>query len=605
MCKKLIPAVLLGLLILPPLLPAQNAINWQAADASGAETSMNSLQFLYTSTGQPATGESAGSGRVLHSGYLFIRTVPSGAATLVAQSSIDFGNVIVGQNELRQLTVSNGGTQPLHITATSIAPAVFALISGGGPQTISSGGSVTMTLRFPPSAAGSASGALVIASNAVNAPAHNVSLSGSGVASAPAISLSAVSLDFGQVEIGMNSVRGVTVSNTGNAPLNISGQTVGGANAADFTIIHSSGTPIAPTGSDYIELRFSPSAAGVRMASLTIGSNDPNFPSMVVSRSGSGTSSAQPHISVSQTVMDFGTTSPGTPVERDLVISNTGTASLVLTGQNVSGVSFTLLTPAAGTIAAGGNSTARLRFNPPSNGNHTGSFSISSNDPTAPTTAVSLRGAGGGSTGPRISLGSTVLDFGAVAVLQPKELDLLIRNIGISDLVISSQMIGGADVLHFSISQAAGSPVAPGGGTTLKVRHYPTSPGPKVALLRLLTNDPGMPTAEVALISTVVNAEELPGPAEDAVLLANFPNPFVASTTLAYRMGNPGRVELTVYDTHGRAVALFDEGLREAGTHGLILDASSLSAGVYSVVLKAADSGGRAVIRTMRITCIR
>jgi len=593
------------LLLFSAAAAGQTRIDWQAADASGAEKSMSSTQFLYTSTGQPSVGVSVGSGRMLHSGYLYIRAQPSGTPTIIAQSSLDFGNVIIGQNEVRQLTVSNGGALPLNITGTSISPAAFEIAAGGGAQTINPGGSATMTLRFTPSAAGAAAGSLVITSNASNAPTHTVSLSGAGVSAAPAISLSANTLDFGPVDLGSSAVRSVTVSNTGNAPLNVTGQTLGGTNAPDFVINHSSGTPIAPAGSDYIEIRFSPSAAGGRTAALTVTSNDPNFPSLTVSLSGSGTTGAQPHITVSQTTLDFGTTAPGTPVDRDLVISNTGSASLTINAQNVTGQSFALTSSAAGTIPAGGNATARLRFNPSSPGGYNGAFEISSNDPASPTVTVTLRGIGGSAAGPRIALGATVLDFGNVAVLQSKEMDLEVRNIGSSDLVISAQLIAGADALHFSITQAAASPVAAGGNTTVRIRHLPTSGGAKVAILRMITNDPGMPTAEIALISTAVGTGSPPEPPENVKMSANYPNPFTEATNIAYELGEAGEVELTVYDSHGRCVMSLSQGSREAGSYGVVLEPAKLPAGISAVGLRAALRSSGFVTRSMLMHCAR
>ncbi|MDH7514336.1 MAG: choice-of-anchor D domain-containing protein [Bacteroidota bacterium] len=461
-----------------------------------------------------------------------------------------------------------------------------------------------MTLRFAPAAAGSISGALVITSNASNAPIHTVTLTGNGMISVPAISLSATMLDFGSVELGSSAIRSLTISNLGNAPLNLTGQSLTGAHASDYTIVRMSGTPIAPAGSDYIEIRFAPSATGVRTASLLISSNDPNTPVSTVSLAGSGTSTAQPHISVSQNTIDFGTTNPGTPVDRDLVISNTGTAALVLVGQNVSGTSFLLLTPAVGTIAPGGNSIARIRFDPPSMGSFAGTFLVSSNDPVSPTVAVSLHGVGGGSTGPRLALGATVLDFGAVPILQAKELDLEIRNIGTSDLVISSQLIAGTDALHFSIVQAAGSPVIPGGRTAVRVRHLPTSAGPKVALLRLTTNDPGLPTAEVALISTAVGSDEPPSPPPATRILGAYPNPFSSITTLTYSLETSAEVELFVYDIHGRVSSSNYQGTRDAGCYIVTFDGSRLPRGAYAVVLKAFTKDGRRMTHVTTIHCV-
>jgi hypothetical protein len=65
---------------------------------------------------------------------------------------------------------------------------------------------------------------------------------------------------------------------------------ISGANASDFSII---GAPVLPvsigTGSSLtLTIRFNPSAAGPRVATLTVGTSDPANPSVVVALSGTG-----------------------------------------------------------------------------------------------------------------------------------------------------------------------------------------------------------------------------------------------------------------------------------------------------------------------------
>jgi hypothetical protein len=599
--SRRIAALLLLALALAPAVNAQRTIPWWAADASGAAQGVQTLQALYSSTGQPAVGLSNGSGRILGSGYLFIRIVPSGAPTIVGQAAVDFGSVIVGSNVARSYTVQNGGAAPLVISGMTIAPAVFSIQSGGGPQTIPAGGSVTMQLLFAPAAAGAASGQLVITSNASNAPTFTVTLAGTGTASAPVIALSATTLDFGAVATGSSSVRSVTVSNTGNAPLAISGQSVAGTDAALYTITHNASTPIAAGNSDYIELRFAPTSAGVKTATLTITSNDPNHASVTVFLSGSGTTTTQPHIALSATTIDFGTASVGGTVQRDLVISNTGTATLTISGQNVSGAMFSLTQPAGGAIAPAGTSTARLTFAPTAAGTYTGAFDIASNDPAAPTVTVQLRGTCGTVTGPRIAFSSSVLDFGNVAVMSPKELDLTVRNIGTSDLIISGQSIAGTNALDFSIAQAAGSPIAPTGSSIVRVRHLPLSAGSKMALLRIASNDPGSPTSEVVLISTATGVDRLPAAPDGIRLHQNYPNPFNPSTTIEYETDEAGAVRLAVFDATGRTVAVLDNEARTAGSYRVTWDATAVASGVYTAELRVTTARGAVVERIVML----
>jgi hypothetical protein len=62
-------------------------------------------------------------------------------------------------------------------------------------------------------------------------------------------------------------------NNGGDANLVVSGVVVGGANSADFSAESGCTAPVALGGSCPIAVRFSPSAAGGRVANLTVNSN--------------------------------------------------------------------------------------------------------------------------------------------------------------------------------------------------------------------------------------------------------------------------------------------------------------------------------------------
>ncbi|MDX9757619.1 MAG: T9SS type A sorting domain-containing protein [Bacteroidota bacterium] len=81
-----------------------------------------------------------------------------------------------------------------------------------------------------------------------------------------------------------------------------------------------------------------------------------------------------------------------------------------------------------------------------------------------------------------------------------------------------------------------------------------------------------------------------PAPA-DLALDAAWPNPFgpgiADATTLRYTLATAGDMELTVYTTAGRRVAILADGYREAGTHRARFAAGQLPAGTYLAVLRA------------------
>ncbi|NBC15796.1 MAG: T9SS type A sorting domain-containing protein [Bacteroidetes bacterium] len=59
-------------------------------------------------------------------------------------------------------------------------------------------------------------------------------------------------------------------------------------------------------------------------------------------------------------------------------------------------------------------------------------------------------------------------------------------------------------------------------------------------------------------------------------------------TTIRYALPEPTRVRLAVYDLLGREVATLADGLKPAGRHEAIFEASGLPSGVYLYRLEAA-----------------
>lgn len=64
-------------------------------------------------------------------------------------------------------------------------------------------------------------------------------------------------------------------------------------------------------------------------------------------------------------------------------------------------------------------------------------------------------------------------------------------------------------------------------------------------------------------------------------IVANHPNPFVASTIIRYFLPAASQVRLSVHDQLGREIAVPVDELREAGEHAVLFDAGSLRSGIY------------------------
>jgi len=69
-------------------------------------------------------------------------------------------------------------------------------------------------------------------------------------------------------------------------------------------------------------------------------------------------------------------------------------------------------------------------------------------------------------------------------------------------------------------------------------------------------------------------------------LLPNYPNPFNASTTIPFRVDQPGTVLMEVFDVQGRKVATISDSFFSAGFHSIRWDAQNVSSGVYFLRMK-------------------
>lgn len=105
------------------------------------------------------------------------------------------------------------------------------------------------------------------------------------------ISVSPNVLDFGEAPIGIPSepLR-VTVSNTGNADLDVTGISTKGQHSSQFTLNEDtcSDRKLLPSESGQVDVVFEPTSIGTKVATLSIPSNDADVPVLDVSLSGTG-----------------------------------------------------------------------------------------------------------------------------------------------------------------------------------------------------------------------------------------------------------------------------------------------------------------------------
>ena len=94
--------------------------------------------------------------------------------------SLSFGNVNVGVSPSLGITLTNSGNSNVTISSVNTSGAGYSASGVGSSATLTPGQTATLNVTFAPTAAGSVTGSVSVASNASNSPA-TISLSGSGV----------------------------------------------------------------------------------------------------------------------------------------------------------------------------------------------------------------------------------------------------------------------------------------------------------------------------------------------------------------------------------------------------------------------------------------
>jgi trimeric autotransporter adhesin len=199
----------------------------------------------------------------------------------VSPQSLTFGNTEVGTQSAAQLvSVSAPNGDPVTFTFASLASS-----SVDNMFVISAGTCATQTpcqfsVIFKPTATGTQQ-TQIQETDVITGTSYAISVQGTG--GVGSVSLSQSSLTFAARDEGTTSIpQTITLTNTGDTTLVISGITFIGANVADFPIQgNTCGSSVAAGANCTISISFDPSASGSRSAILQITSNAASSPDTV------------------------------------------------------------------------------------------------------------------------------------------------------------------------------------------------------------------------------------------------------------------------------------------------------------------------------------
>ncbi len=252
------------------------------------------VQFMPTATGTATGNITVGSNSTSGSTTVVALSGAGAAATnpqlTVSPTNLAFGNVTVNTAMIQTLTLQSTGTSAVTVNSDAITGSGFTIVSQSLPVTLNPQQSMALQVQFEPRATGAVSGQITVGSNSTSGSTSVVTLSGTGAAANPQLTVSSTSLSFGSIALNTATTLSITLKSTGTTPVTINSAAITGPGFS--TIGGSFPVTLNPSATATVQLQFEPTTAGAATGKLTISSNSGGGSTLTVSLSGTGTTTA-------------------------------------------------------------------------------------------------------------------------------------------------------------------------------------------------------------------------------------------------------------------------------------------------------------------------
>ena len=198
----------------------------------------------------------------------------------------------------------------------------------------------------------------------------------------------------------------------------------------------------------------------------------------------SSSPSPTPSLSLSATAFDFKTVVVGQTATQSLNISNTGTASVQITGLSMSNPAFSITGPSVPRVVLAGNSLSyTLSFAPTKSGSASATLSITTNASSTPL-SVSLTGNGQAAFA-SLAITPASINFGNITLNTTSRQNVTLQNTGEINLVLQGITLAGSGFGYSNLS--TGLSLAPNQTVTFQVWFNPKVAGPASATVTFLS----------------------------------------------------------------------------------------------------------------------
>ena len=202
---------------------------------------------------------------------------------LLTATRVDFGAVVVEDQETRTLAIGNVGRRTLTLSGASADRDAFVVLDAF-PIEIDPAGEAEIRVQFNPRDEGVVQGTLTINTDDPWRPELTVPLSGTGAA--PDIGVFPESIEFDRTFVGREQSVVLRVANLGAGVLTVFRAEL--TDPGQFSVSLDDTLRVPSSQRQSLDVLFRPANTGTQRAELTLFSNDPNEPELVIPLRGFG-----------------------------------------------------------------------------------------------------------------------------------------------------------------------------------------------------------------------------------------------------------------------------------------------------------------------------
>lgn len=301
------------------------------------------------------------------------------SALFATPGTLSFGDVAVGQTATANISFQNHGLTAIQVAQINTSDQAFSVLGQTVPATVAPGASYTVSVKFNPRSAGSASGQLNLVTNQAGNPNTSIAVNGNGTPGIEALSCNLTS-------ISGSGADACTI--TLNVPAPSAGFAVKLSSSLNAVSLPSSVT--VPANATAVRFNATISAVSSAQSVILTASAGGSSSSVALQLLANGSA-----LSFNSSTISFGSTTLNTPVTQTVTASATGTLPITITSATLSGTGFNFVGGTFPITLNPGQSVAlNIQFTPKALGAATGMLNVTSTGLATSTATIALKGTG-------------------------------------------------------------------------------------------------------------------------------------------------------------------------------------------------------------------